>query len=61
MPEPGGQSCGKRGSAGDTDLLAENRAHAQLEAVPGAGDTQPGSRFDQLSEQRVTPETRIDG
>ena len=42
MSEPGGEPRGERGSAGHAHLLAENRADAQFEAVPGAGNAQTG-------------------
>ena len=41
-------------------LLAEHRAHGQLEAVPGARQAQPGPRLDERPEQRVAAKRGVD-
>jgi len=42
------------------DLLAEDRAHRDLEAVDGARDTQPGNRVDERPQTRIPCKRRVD-
>ena len=57
LAERGDEAPGQPHRAGDGDLLAEHGAHGELEAVPGAGDAQPGPGRDQ---RRERPDPRPD-
>ena len=47
LDEPRGDACGR----GDRDLLAEDRAHRDLEAVEGAGHAQAGTRVGERAQR----------
>ncbi len=55
------QPAGQRGGAAHRHLLAEDRAHRDLEAVPGAGDAQAGAAPQQAPEHGVGAERTGDG
>ena len=46
------EPAGQRRRALHRHLLAQDDAHGQLEAVPGAGDTDPGQRFERAGQHR---------
>ncbi|MEJ2631020.1 MAG: hypothetical protein P8015_07335 [Acidihalobacter sp.] len=56
-----GQSAGQRGGRGDADLLAENGANGQLEAVPGARYAQAGALRYACGEQWIGGQVGVDG
>ena len=54
------RALGEAAARGHRDLLAEHRAHGELEAVPGTGHAQPRPRLDERREQRVGSESGVD-
>src|SRR3954447_18203014 len=54
------QARGVRARGGDADLLAEDRAHGQLEAVDVAWDAPPRSRRHQWRQHRVGGQDLVD-
>ena len=55
-PEPLDEPADDRVRAGDADLLADDRSDSRLVRVPGAGDSEAGSRPDQRSEHGIPRE-----
>jgi len=45
----------------DGDLLAEDRARADLETLPPAGSAQPGTLRDERREEGILRQVRADG
>ena len=60
IPEGGDEPAGERGRAFHRDLLAEDRANADLERIDGARHAQSGPRFDERFQRRVAAEGRVD-
>ena len=56
LPEREREARGGGARGGDGDLLAEHRAHGELGAVDGPGETQPGGGAHERREQRVAGE-----
>ena len=54
------QRAGELAPRLDGDLLAEHRAHRELEAVPAAGHAQAGPLGDQRRQQRIARQVRAD-
>ncbi len=52
---------GKPARAGDGDLLAEDRAHRELEAAPRAGRAQARTARDERRERMIAGQMRTDG
>ena len=50
-----------RARAGDRHLLADDRAHADLERIPGPDGAQAGQPDDARADQRVVPERPVGG
>ena len=54
------ESSGQGGGSLDGDLLSEDGADRQLEAVPGSRHPEPGSLSHKLGEHAIGLETRVD-
>ena len=54
------QGAGERGRRGNRDLLAENSAHGQLEAVPRPRNSKPGPCADERSQPGVERKVSAD-